>query len=449
MDLAIFWGRFHPLLVHLPIGLLIGVGITEGMALFPRFKDWGKLSSVLLLVAFVSSLLAAWMGLSLEHAGRYAGDALNRHKWMGPTLVALTGLLWIMKKGWLGDLSKWSPVGMLMALILMTITGHRGGELTHGEGYLSQFMPGSKTMEDELIAETPQDHDSIKIFQDLIQPVFEEKCMHCHGNERTYGGLNLGSLAKAQAGGLHGSLWVRGNPEESEIIKRLSLQRTNKKYMPPSGEPLTYPQIRLLSWWIESGASAKAGIPENPPKDIMAQLENRYGIDLSEKSYIESIGEKIFPDEELIQRLAQHGFRVEALAQNNGLLAVEAPDTSWEEGFVEVLQPAASFITVLNFQKYKGSLVEIGKIQDWPHLTQLTLMGQEIEIDKLNTILKAPHLESLNLTQTKIKGDLLAVLQGSEHLKTLYVWESSLNEKQISELERQLPNVELVKGFKW
>lgn len=37
-DSGLFLGRFHPVLVHLPIGDLILLGALELLAKFPRFK---------------------------------------------------------------------------------------------------------------------------------------------------------------------------------------------------------------------------------------------------------------------------------------------------------------------------------------------------------------------------------------------------------------------------
>ena len=37
-DLILFLGRFHPVLVHLPIGGLILLGVLELLANSPRFK---------------------------------------------------------------------------------------------------------------------------------------------------------------------------------------------------------------------------------------------------------------------------------------------------------------------------------------------------------------------------------------------------------------------------
>ena len=37
-QLALFLGRFHPLAVHLPIGILLLVAGAEGLTLSPRFR---------------------------------------------------------------------------------------------------------------------------------------------------------------------------------------------------------------------------------------------------------------------------------------------------------------------------------------------------------------------------------------------------------------------------
>jgi hypothetical protein len=56
-DLLLFFGRFHPLLMHLPVGGLVLLGLLELSARLSRFREVAQDSRVIL--ALVTAGLAA------------------------------------------------------------------------------------------------------------------------------------------------------------------------------------------------------------------------------------------------------------------------------------------------------------------------------------------------------------------------------------------------------
>jgi uncharacterized membrane protein len=72
-------------------------------------------------------------------------------------------------------------------------------------------------------------------FQHDVRPIFEAKCMKCHGAEKKKGGLDLRTLSSALAGGSEGTPIVPGQPDKS-----LLWQQIVENEMPPEDEkPLT------------------------------------------------------------------------------------------------------------------------------------------------------------------------------------------------------------------
>lgn len=64
-DLVLFLGRFHPLLVHLPIGGLVLLGILEVLAKFPRFKGVAQNNRLILGLVAAASVTTASLGWML------------------------------------------------------------------------------------------------------------------------------------------------------------------------------------------------------------------------------------------------------------------------------------------------------------------------------------------------------------------------------------------------
>src|ERR1035437_2038809 len=87
-DLVLFLGRFHPVLVHLPIGGLVLLGILEVLAKFPRFKGVAQNNRLILGLVAAASVTAASLGWMLSQAGGYDPQLLPLHKWTGFAVAA-------------------------------------------------------------------------------------------------------------------------------------------------------------------------------------------------------------------------------------------------------------------------------------------------------------------------------------------------------------------------
>ncbi|MCX6858287.1 MAG: PSD1 and planctomycete cytochrome C domain-containing protein [Verrucomicrobia bacterium] len=92
-------------------------------------------------------------------------------------------------------------------------------------------------------------------FQTQILPVLKRACFECHGPDVQKAGLRLDHKAGAFAGGEHGAVLVAGQAQSSELLRRVSLPRTDKDAMPRRGKPLTTEEVALLKAWITEGAS--------------------------------------------------------------------------------------------------------------------------------------------------------------------------------------------------
>jgi len=89
-------------------------------------------------------------------------------------------------------------------------------------------------------------------FEEEVLPIFESRCVACHG-ETPQSGLDLRSLAGVLRGGKHGAAIEEGFSEKSVLIRQLETGA-----MPPKGvgEPLATHEIRLIRAWIDEGGFA-------------------------------------------------------------------------------------------------------------------------------------------------------------------------------------------------
>lgn len=91
--------------------------------------------------------------------------------------------------------------------------------------------------------------DAVPDFQRDVLPIFEAKCLRCHGAKRRDGKLDMRTLEAMLAGGVSGPAFKPGNAQKSLLIELLHYNE-----MPPKKEPprVTKEELELLRRWINA-----------------------------------------------------------------------------------------------------------------------------------------------------------------------------------------------------
>ena len=93
-------------------------------------------------------------------------------------------------------------------------------------------------------------------FAKRVAPIFEQKCVACHGEKKQKGKLRLDSFADLMRGGEGGPVVKPGEPKASELYIRVTMQPEDEDFMPADSKPpLTPDEVKVLELWIASGAS--------------------------------------------------------------------------------------------------------------------------------------------------------------------------------------------------
>ncbi|MEW4561980.1 DUF1553 domain-containing protein [Bremerella sp. JC770] len=93
-----------------------------------------------------------------------------------------------------------------------------------------------------------------------IYPLLQKACFECHGVNLQEGGLRVDQRSELFDSG---SI-VPGDPDDSELLRRVTLPAGHDEIMPAVGDPLTSNEIETLRRWIASGAEWPEGF--TPPK---------------------------------------------------------------------------------------------------------------------------------------------------------------------------------------
>lgn len=115
------------------------------------------------------------------------------------------------------------------------------------------------------------------IYKD-VQPILEDNCIMCHNGPKAPKGLRLNSLENVLKGSERGPVVKAGDPQGSELIRRLRGISTPR--MPLSGPPwLEESEIRLFEEWIKNGALAASttSVTKKSPIPVSEETPRRKG----------------------------------------------------------------------------------------------------------------------------------------------------------------------------
>ena len=303
-----FFGRFHPIVIHFPIALLIVAAVVEAVRLLSskarRPTSFGLTAVIVAAVFGVLSAASGW--LNAEFEGAEQTTDLFLHRWLGVSVAAISlvlapmAILATIRREPSDSLEREQlppsrtfaiyRYGVIVAAFLVAFTGHLGGELVYGDGYLMKAWPSSKETESEQPAEAASatvpgasaapsgetasvsaaagtsstdaaldtqaseavlaSRDPSAFFARHVLPVFDARCVECHGPDKAKSGLRLDSLAATLEGEGEDAMVVAGDPHNSELLRRVLLPRDDDEAMPPKGDALSPEQIEAIRAWI-------------------------------------------------------------------------------------------------------------------------------------------------------------------------------------------------------
>lgn len=282
-------------------------------------------------------------------------------------------------------------------------------------------------------------------FETQILPIFEARCIKCHGAEKAQAKLSLHSADGIKAKlASDDHLIVAGKAEESQLYKRLTLPADDKKRMPKGGDPLDKEQLDLIAKWISEGASfaAAAKAPaEAAPSEPVAE----------EKPKLEPLPlpEVPAPSQEAIEKLRAAGAQVMPLFAESHLLDISfalSPHPPTDES-LQLLQDVAQQVISLNLKNAKASDDGWAVIGQLENLTSLNVLQSSFSDAAAKNLAGLARLESLNLYGTQVTDAALEPLKGLERLRKLYLWQTKVTYEAASALEKEMPGIEWNLGW--
>ncbi|MBL7736105.1 MAG: hypothetical protein JNL51_11655, partial [Chitinophagaceae bacterium] len=211
------FGRMHPLLLHIPIGLLLLYAIIELFFPLRKMQDQATdLKDALLLSGAITIALTALMGLFLANEPGYDPEVIALHKW-GGAAVSFLLMAWYHWRKNIRRRPVLNNTVAALSIALISFTGHQGGNITHGENFLlGPILPKE-------VDPVNVPFDEAVVFTHMALPIIKQKCISCHNEKKAKGELIMTTAELMMRGGKNGKLWDTTAQDLGLMIKRIHL----------------------------------------------------------------------------------------------------------------------------------------------------------------------------------------------------------------------------------
>lgn len=457
--LELLAGRLHPLVVHFPIAFLLTAAALELAAALRRRPQRSPLGTLCLSLGLVSAAAAAGSGWLLAANEVGGGERLELHRWSGVGAVLVAATAWLV-----GLACRRSPERVLLriyrlmviaAALLVGLTSHVGADLVWGPGWLTAPLrspsppaPGAgpavvvegkpEPAAQGALAAAPV---AIDFWRD-VRPILEQSCFECHGATQAKGRLRLHERDFVLGAAARRAVVVPGEPQDSELLRRVGLPPGDEEAMPPEGERLS-PQAReTLRRWIAEGASWPPAAGDSPKPPQTAQV-----VPEAPSTPAESAPSTPDPAAALA-RLLELGARAQPLAQGHPGLEVDLRPLE-PERLAPALAALAELGPALRQLRLSGVAVadgDLAGVETWVELESARLDETALGDATVAALARLPRLRTLNLVGTPVGDAGLAHLAQSPSLARVYVWRSAVTAEGARALETARPDLRVISG---
>jgi len=273
---------------------------------------------------------------------------------------------------------------------------------------------------------------------ETVYQIFQKNCFKCHAGSKEKGDYRLDDKEIALKGGeSEKSAIVPNKPDESNLVKLISLPHDSDDVMPPEGKgELKKEEIELIKKWIAQGAKMPAVMPKAPEgKKVIPKA-------------ITLTPEQTKIRDQAIDALKKAEVYVAPIAMGMNELRVNMAHgiNKTQDKDLELLKPLAPYITELNLARSNITNQGVSTIGLLTKLEVLDLSNTAIDDGAISSLSKLASLERLNLHHTKVGDSSIPQLQSIKTLKKLYLWETQVSLDAAKKLHAALPDITINLG---
>jgi uncharacterized membrane protein len=409
--LLLFLGRFHVLILHLPIGALL---VTFYLDIVGRVKKEYPFKTIKYGLGFSAffAILASVLGYFLSLEGGYESNSLDLHLYCGiVTAIVISFHFYLSLKP---DNFKYFLSMFVLGIISIIVTGHFGSVLTHGDDFLTEYAK-AEPLEDAIL-----EIDSLAFYDNVIAKILDDKCISCHNNTKKKGDLSLLDRTSILKGGKNGEIVNMNNSLESALYTNALLPLHDDLHMPPEGKPqLTKDEIWLIKSWIDHGLDFDNKATQTFQSDTLNLLLQKYLIIPKEQIPIASTT--------TISKIKDLGFQVLSVVPNEGGLSVKFVKGELSKKKIKSLLDLDEQIVELDLSNTSLKDDWTQPLKELKKLNNLRLDNTEISDGTLGYLEALPDLEVVNLYGTGVTDTGLKDLLGANDVSKVFVWNTKVD----------------------
>jgi len=443
MNLFEYVGKFHPLAVHLPIGILMVFLVIGFIVPRKQLQESYKIIWLILLVSALSATFSCISGLILSGSGEYGSKLANNHKIFGISLALLNWAIFFYYKKLLHSSFWIYNLSLFSILILTVLTGHLGGSLTHGSEFLSPPKPGEWFRKSLKSNETASLNSTAFETASLI---FEQNCISCHGENKQKGDLRLDTKEGLIKGGEDGNL-LGDSKSAGILLERIMLPLEDDDHMPPSEKKqLTSIEIGFLNWWIKSGADlnktlAELNMPDSLSGLIISGKNDKINNFIPQPEITQA-------DRNTLEKLNSLNVLTSPIASNSNYLSVSFMNVL-PENLSQVLEECVRLkqqIIWLNLDYQNLDSAAWQQISLLSNLRKLSAKNSNLDDDKIIYLQTLDSLVSLNLVGTNVSSSGFGKIQNLQNLESIYLYQTKIDEAGFKQIKQLFPKAKLDSG---
>ena len=283
--------------------------------------------------------------------------------------------------------------------------------------YLTHYMPGPLTQIFRSASGASDAAYAGSAYSRYIHPIFDAKCVACHGGSKEQAQLRVDFYELLMKGGKDGVVVVPRDPDHSLMLQRVTLSPSDRHFMPAEGRtPLTGDEIAALRAWILAGASPTAtSIPgiatAAAHTDLPLQPVGDYGSLMNEIRQVQtSEGAKLIA--------------VSAKPSDGLILRTTDAASTFDDAQLARFQRFAPFIVEAELGRTAVTDACFDTLSKFANLRALHLESTAITGQSLAKLASLSQLTYLNLSGTKVTSDALAPLKGMPNLLHIYLFDT-------------------------
>jgi uncharacterized membrane protein len=440
---AQFIGRFHPLVVHLPIALILLVPVMELAGRDQRFPYLRASVPFVLVLALIGGIVASLLGWCLGRSGGFSGPLVTQHMWSGASLITLCWLCWVLRgRGGRLELMYWIALGAAVGAVAWT--GYRGGQVSLGENHLTKYMPGAFRKLLGVQANTATDPaigGATTFYGARIQPIFAGHCLTCHSPEKRKSGLRLDNYAAVMRGGKHGAVVKAGDLRGSDLFRRITLSSTDDNFMPKGGKPPLSPdQVKLIELWIAGGASGTASLDsiKGAPAGVASSVRAEVTFEKIDFAEVAKRRAEIASTLATLQQRFPNVLDYESRGSADLVVNAFVMGDKFKDDDLAALTRLSKNIVMADFSRTAITDRSAPVLAGMKRLRTLRLMHTRIGDITLQSLTSLDQLESLSVFDTAATPASLSALARLPKLRRLYTGQTAISAAGSNALKEKL-----------